>query len=146
MAAILYFAYGSNLDVSQMRERCPNSRPIGRARLQAHRLDFTHLSRRWGGGAADIVPEPGDSVWGALYRLDRSDLDLLDHYEGGYERTEIRVEPENGNLSRALTYTVRMKGSLEPTEEYLQKLLRWGGHWGFPQAYLSRLREIRSPE
>ena len=33
MASVLYFAYGSNLDDAQMRERCVNARVVGRATL-----------------------------------------------------------------------------------------------------------------
>jgi hypothetical protein len=75
MSSVLYFAYGSNLDVEQMLERCPSSRALMRACLREHRLEFTHLSRRWGGGAADILPQAGTDVWGGLYQLERPELE-----------------------------------------------------------------------
>ncbi len=140
---ILYFAYGSNLDIEQMRQRCPSSRPHVRGVLENHRIDFTHRSRRWGGGAADVVAQAEESVWGALYSLERSELELLDRFEGGYERLEIQVHAEKSGPVHALTYTVRIKGSFLPTREYLEKLLRWGEHWDFPEAYLSHLRGIQ---
>jgi gamma-glutamylcyclotransferase (GGCT)/AIG2-like uncharacterized protein YtfP len=143
---ILYFAYGSNLDVEQMEVRCPGSRPLVRARLHDHRLAFTHLSRRWGGGAADIVPEQGESVWGALYELDREHLESLDRFEGGYDSLVVRVDSEGAAPYSARTYTVRVKGEYSPTEEYLQKMLRWGSRWGLPESYLSRLRSFAGPE
>jgi gamma-glutamylcyclotransferase len=138
----LYFAYGSNLDVEQMRERCPTARPLKRVRLPDHRLGFTHLSRRWGGGAADILPHPGESVWGAIYLLGPSDLERLDRFEGGYERLEVEVEDGEATPQVATSYTVREKGSFQPTEEYLEKLLRWGAYWGLPDTYLTRLRTV----
>jgi hypothetical protein len=142
VSSILYFAYGSNLDVEQMRERCPTARPLTRARLPDHRLGFTHLSRRWGGGAADILQHPGESVWGALYTLGSPDLEKLDRFEGGYERLRVEVEEGDGEPRRALTYTVRLKGSFFPTKEYLSKLLHWGAHWSLPDTYLARLRDV----
>ena len=126
-----------------MRTRCPTARPLVRARLRDHRLEFTHLSRRWGGGAADILPHPGESVWGALYALDPDDLEKLDRCEGGYERQQVRVEEEDGEVRSAVTYTVRSKASFAPTEEYVSKLLRWGEHWELPHAYLARLHDLR---
>jgi gamma-glutamylcyclotransferase len=143
MGSVLYFAYGSNLDVDQMLMRCPTARPLVRARLRDHRLEFTHLSRRWGGGAADILPHPGESVWGALYVLDPADLAKLDRFEGGYERLEVRVEDGDGGVRSAVTYTVRSKASFAPTAEYVSKLLRWGEHWELPDAYLARLHTLQ---
>src|SRR5436309_7522291 len=48
--AMLYFAYGSNLDPEQMSARCPSHRVIGLAELKEHRLVFPLFSPRWGGG------------------------------------------------------------------------------------------------
>ena len=62
MPPLLYFAYGSNLDADQMRTRCPTARAVSQARLPDHRLAFTHPSRRWRGGSADIVPAAGQAV------------------------------------------------------------------------------------
>jgi gamma-glutamylcyclotransferase len=143
VGSLLYFAYGSNLDVDQMRMRCPTARPLVRAQLRDHRLEFTHLSSRWGGGAADILPHPGESVWGALYAVEPADLPKLDRFEGGYERLEVRVEDGDGEVRSAVTYTVRSKAFFNPTEEYLSKLLRWGENWELPDAYLARLRTLQ---
>jgi len=54
MSRLLYFAYGSNLDADQMRERCPGGLVRFRARLQAYQLGFTHYSARWRGGAGGL--------------------------------------------------------------------------------------------
>ncbi len=144
MPLVLYFAYGSNLDVGQMRERCPSSRAGMRARLGGHRLAFTHLSRRWGGGAADVLPHAGGSVWGGLYQLDAAELAHLDRFEGGYERLEIRVEGNGAAPLRAVTYTVRAKALYPPTPEYLERILRSGTEWGLPESYLAGVRKTRT--
>ncbi len=144
MATVLYFAYGSNLDVPQMQERCPTSKPVMRARLGDHRLDFTHLSRRWGGGAADILPEPGATVWGGLYQLDREEIERLDGFEGGYDRLEVRVLGNGASPFHAISYTVRQKEAHPPTEAYLDRILRWGAEWGLPESYLADLLRRRT--
>jgi gamma-glutamylcyclotransferase len=41
----LTFAYGSNLDCTQMRERCPSTRFVCIAALKDYRLAFTRHSR-----------------------------------------------------------------------------------------------------
>src|SRR3990172_11142414 len=82
MSRLLYFAYGSNLDLRRFRRRCPAAAVVGRARLPDHQLSFTRYSRTSKGGVADIVPEPGAEVWGALYEVDEPCLAALDEYEG----------------------------------------------------------------
>ncbi len=145
MSELLYFAYGSNLDADQMSERCPNSEPRFRARLHDHRLDFTHWSRRWSGGAADVRPHPQGVVWGVVYRLERDHLPLLDRYEGGYDRVELDVvEDDAGRVHRAISYTVRDKQRFRPSEAYIEKMLRWGEHWSFPSSYLELVQLART--
>jgi gamma-glutamylcyclotransferase (GGCT)/AIG2-like uncharacterized protein YtfP len=143
VSRVHYFAYGSNLDAEQMRRRCPTSRPMGRALLSHHRLDFTHLSARWRGGAADVVPHSGESVWGILYELALRDLPVLDRYEAGYHRVFLEVRDDRGSTRRAISYTVRRKGSFRPTRTYLDRMLAWGARFELPDDYLSRLRATR---
>ncbi len=51
--AVKYFAYGSNLDLPQMKRRCPSSKLISKGTLSGHRLTFnrfssgTSLYERW---------------------------------------------------------------------------------------------------
>jgi hypothetical protein len=139
----LYFAYGSNLDGRQMRERCPSSLPLCRARLPHHCLDFTYYSSRWQGGAADVLPRPGELVWGVVYQLGPDELNALDRFEIGYDRIEVEVMDDRARLHRALSYTVREKGSFAPSQIYLDKIVRWGERWRFPADYLERLGRSR---
>jgi len=56
---MLNFAYGSNMNWNQMRERCPSSRFVGIAVLRDHKLAFTRESVNHGCGVADVVAEDG---------------------------------------------------------------------------------------
>jgi hypothetical protein len=136
----LYFAFGSNLDAEQMAERCPGSRPAFRAWLPDHRIAFTHASRRWGGGAADIVAAPGQSVWGLVWELADGQLAQLDRFEQGYARIELVVRDAADRPHAVTSYSVRDKGDYRPTRLYLEKMLRWGERWEFPADYLELLR------
>ncbi len=79
---MLYFAYGSNMDWAQMRERCPSARFVGVARLPDHRLAFTRESVHWGSGVADALRESGRKLWGVVYEITDSDVGRLDRSEG----------------------------------------------------------------
>lgn len=143
----LYFAYGSNLDAHQMRERCPGSEPRFRARLFDHRVDFTLHSRRWGGGAADVVRENGSLVWGVVYSLSDDDVSKLDTFERGYDKGPYHVLDDADELHETMSYTVRLKQpTLPPSEVYLNKMLTWSAHWGFPDDHVSLLRLARPYE
>ena len=139
----LYFAYGSNLDARQMRERCPSSRPLFRARLACHRLDFTYFSSRWNGGAADVLPDSDTEVWGVVYALSPADLDGLDRFEAGYDRILLEVRDDRDAVHRATSYVVRRKGSFHPAPVYIEKMIAAATQWEFPQAYLERLGRYR---
>ena len=54
MNPVLYFAYGSNLDDAQMRDRCADARVVGRATLPNYALVFGGFSHRWGGAVASV--------------------------------------------------------------------------------------------
>ena len=142
----LYFAFGSNLDADQMAERCPGARARFAARLPDHRIAFTYASRRWGGGAADILPAAGHSVWGLVWELDEEDLAQLDGYEQGYERVALAVLDASGAPHRVVSYRVIAKGDHRPTRHYLDKMLRWAERWRFPDTYLEALRAVATQD
>lgn len=74
-----YIAYGSNLNVTQMRVRCPGAKIAGTATLQDWRLVF-----RGGiiGSYLTIEPEKGSSVPVAIWRVSDRNEQALDWYEG----------------------------------------------------------------
>ena len=70
-----YFAYGANIDVPAMRQRCPTAVCTGTAILQDHRPAAMHE------GWLTIAHEPGWQTPGLLWTLEPSDLEALDSYE-----------------------------------------------------------------
>lgn len=129
-----YFAYGSNLDKKQMRARCPNSKPKFVASLPNYKLVFVGWSRQWRGGVASIKPFKGERVPGAIYEISEADLRRLDKYEGyptDYNRLNVTVVNEDGDLVKAITY-IKVKQSEEtrPSPEYIAVLQQGYRDWG----------------
>jgi gamma-glutamylcyclotransferase len=91
-----YFAYGSNLNIAQMKERCPGHRIIGQAILADYQFIFT--SR----GYASIVPKPYEQVPGVVYWISHADEKTLDRNEGVADKKYYKV-----------WVNVRMKTSLD---------------------------------
>jgi gamma-glutamylcyclotransferase len=149
----LYFAYGSNLDIQQVRERCQGCdvRKISIGYLPEHRLAFTQFYEPWGGGVADITQSPDSCVWGILYELTIGALKLLDAYEGyptDYDRTQYNILTPEGASYTAWVYTVKRKDGdfIPPSKRYLDILKRTSEASGFPVEYLSYLNQIKTAE
>jgi gamma-glutamylcyclotransferase (GGCT)/AIG2-like uncharacterized protein YtfP len=129
-----YFAYGTNLNRQQMRERCPDSRPLFTVTLPNYKLIFTGWSRRWRGGVASIKPFRGERVPGALYELSDTDLRRLDKHEGypnECQRLNVGVIDEDGNMLDAVTYlSTKQSEESQPSREYLAIIQQGYRDWG----------------
>jgi gamma-glutamylcyclotransferase (GGCT)/AIG2-like uncharacterized protein YtfP len=73
---MFYFAYGSNLNHFQMKRRCKDSIFLKKINLKNFRLTFRSKYR-----AADIEPKKNSIVFGALFKISKSDEKKLDLYE-----------------------------------------------------------------
>ena len=136
-----YFAYGSNLDLPQMKRRCPSSKLISKGSLSGYCLTFNRFSSGWGGGVADVIQEQGSEVWGLVFKLSDTDLERLDRYEGYYkdqnslyERWKAVINTPKGQISDVWVYTVVEKQKfVQPTLEYLQIIKDAAVRWNFPK-------------
>jgi hypothetical protein len=75
--ANMYFAYGSNMDMSQMKTRCPSAKFVGLSNIK----NFEYfIDQR---GVASLRPKFGSTAKGILWDIsDREDWKSLDRYEG----------------------------------------------------------------
>ncbi|MER9652468.1 gamma-glutamylcyclotransferase [Mesorhizobium sp. M0152] len=114
---MLYFAYGSNLNIDQMAARCPCARPVGPFDLVDHELVFR--------GVADIVAKPGARVAGGLWRITEECEKALDRYEGVaselYRKEFVTVEVD-GCEERALVYMMNRTSVFPPSSDYLSTI------------------------
>ena len=126
-----YFAYGSNLNKTQMLERCPDSKAELIVTLPNYKLVFAGWSRKWRGGVATIKRLNGGKVPGALYQVSELCLQRLDRFEEGYSRMKVTVFSEDGEALEAVTYV--KSGQLEetpPSKEYVSIIQQGYGDWG----------------
>jgi len=99
--AVMYFAYGTNINKKFIEslgvviiERKP-------AVLKGYRLIFNIISENEGEGYANIMPEKQAQVEGALYKIPDEDVKILDTYENYpelYEKIKVTVETEKGTV------------------------------------------------
>lgn len=115
-----YFAYGSNLNQKQMKERCPDSKPRFTAVLPNYKLVFVGWSRQWRGGVASIKPLRGERVRGAIYEVTEACLQKLDRHESGYSRMKVTAIGEDDEPLETITYVkAGQQEDATPSKEYL---------------------------
>lgn len=140
-----YFAYGSNLDWSQMQRRCPSSRFVCAARLAGYQFGITRHSRLRDCGTANVFPAPGKEVWGAVYDVSDADLIVMDSFEDGYRREILSVEPSGGKQPAidVLVYVAAVETQVPlPNAEYKRLILQGARHWQLPANYIEMLEAI----
>lgn len=151
-----YLAYGSNLNLPQMRERCPHAMPLGITDLQDWRLVFRG---RGGGFYLNIEPAPGYWVPAAVWSVDEADelaLDIYEDYPEFYFKKPLHVtcrEPENGRERRLEAFVYIMREGFQagpPTEEYMEACLEGYQNFDFDprllwaaKAYSEELADIQ---
>ena len=148
MPGASYFAYGSNMDEALIAERCPSATDPRPGRLEDFRLEFNVYSDRWGGGAANLEPDPSSYVWGVVWQLDPEDFKHLDTFSGHptfYRRERVVAMTDDGQVE-CMTYRVaHQHGYVRPTEEYLSRVRTAIVHHGLPEEALDILDRAARP-
>ena len=115
---MLYFAYGSNLNLFQMKRRCKDSVFLKKYELKDYKLNFRSKYR-----AADIEKSKNSLVPGALFEISKSDEKKLDVYED-YPILYKKLYFTYYNKT-VMTYIMVNKTEFRyPTERYLNVVKR----------------------
>ena len=101
-----YLAYGSNLNLKDMKKRCPKAKPIGKILLNGYRLVYK--------GSADgyayltIEEDEYSSIPLGIFEISLFDIKSLDIYEGYpelYSKCYIPVKIDD-KIKKALIYVM----------------------------------------
>ena len=116
-----YFAYGSNMAISQMRQRCPGCRRLGKASLPGYEWIITTR------GYANVVAHADAIVEGILYELTRDDEEALDRYEGvatGCYDKAAKTVSFGEEPVEAMVYIDPITDEGVPRDEYVGRMVR----------------------
>lgn len=148
----LYFAYGSNMNLSQIRSRC--SRPVakGIARLSNHRIEFFGRTEKWDSAMETVEEAPGHEVWGVMFALSQLDWERLDLWQdarmdgaGMYFHFPVSVVDLDGREHSVRLYKKDILGEVrDPSREYLDHILRGASEHGLPPNYIEQLKQRRT--
>lgn len=141
---IYYFAYGSNLSLKQMLERCPHARFVAKAKIKDHRFEITGYSARWRGGVATIEMQKDSEVWGVVYEVDSHCLLRLDGFERlrqkAYSRKVVTSHFSNGKTKRVMVYIREPKKITHSGAKYRRTILKGALSAGLPLEYITTLK------
>ena len=127
-----YLAYGSNLCLDQMRERCPAAEPGPVVALPGWRFV---INRR---GVATLLPCPGGQAWGLVWQLTRACEVALDRYEGVASGHYAKADIEVGG-SPVLLYLATETAPGFPRRSYLERVVAAAAARGLNTAYVAEL-------
>lgn len=106
--AKVYVAYGSNLNMEQMRDRCPTAEFIGTGAIENYELQFKGSLHN---AHATIAPKEGSSALVGVWRIQKRDESHLDMYEGYnpkgycyYNKEQIPVKMDDGSTLIGMVY------------------------------------------
>ncbi|HIS27419.1 MAG TPA: gamma-glutamylcyclotransferase [Candidatus Pullilachnospira intestinigallinarum] len=147
-----YIAYGSNLNIRQMRMRCPSARIIGTSEIPDYELLFKGSKT---GSYLTIEPEKGSRVPVATWEVSAEDEQALDRYEGFptfYYKKEMLLPIKgirSGKIRRRDTFVYNMHEDRVlgvPSNFYMQTCLSGYKSFGFDPKFLyeayDRSREV----
>jgi len=142
-----YFAYGSNMLSTRLRERVPSAKSLGKIRLKGHRLAWTKQSFRDGSGKCHIVKtgRSFDVVWGVLYEMHEKEIPDLDRAEGkGYDQKIVTMNYGRTHC-QAFTYVATaVKPELHPYKWYQALVVKGAREHHLPNPYIQFLEQVKT--
>lgn len=132
-----YLAYGSNLNVRQMRFRCPTALVVGKGVIKDYRLLFKGSKT---GSYLTIEKAKGYEVPVAVWKVDEACEESLDRYEGYpsfYYKKEIEIDFKSikkglSRHSKAFVYIMHEERELGiPSRSYVEVCLEGYRTFGF---------------
>ena len=137
-----YIAYGSNLNIRQMKFRCPTARIIGTSTLPDYELLFKGSKT---GSYLTVEPKKGESVPVAVWETTEADEVALDRYEGFptfYYKAEMElpiIGIRTGKVRKRKVYVYIMHEDRKlglPSRSYIETCIDGYNDFGFDDEYL----------
>ncbi len=127
-----YLAYGSNLNVRQMKARCPGAKPVGTSEIPGYELLFKGSKT---GSYLTIEKKKGSfvpvTVWSVTQRDERN-LDIYEGYPNFYYKKEIEVKLNSNRKIKSFVYIMHENRQIGiPTKGYIDTCLEGYENFGF---------------
>lgn len=132
-----YAAYGSNLNLDQMKFRCPGAKVVGVATIKGYRLMFKGSLT---GSYLTIEPDAECEVPVAVWKVTDDDIKSLNRYEGYpdfYYKKAFNLYCSDGHRHKVFAYIMHEERKLGiPSEYYVRACLDGYKAFGFDKNVL----------
>lgn len=146
MRTSLYFAYSALIAPRRINEVAPSAEFKFIAHLPETKLIFPYENGSWDGGLPSVRPEPGNTVWGAVFEVPSKDLALIDAVEAAEGRVRsdaFKAVDRAGHRHPVITHVhaESPNGEYTPCKEYMELVVEGGRHWKLPTGWVAGLEE-----
>ncbi len=142
LGKVWYFAYGSNLNVDQLKARIGQWQLSKRALVRNYRMAFNVYSKKRNGYTANLQASDNfeDTVSGVVYRISPIQLKELEKFEG-IPAGDVAVELEDGNeISHAKVFIWKtVEKEHEPPKDYRRLIEAGLQQHGYPDATIRKI-------
>lgn len=148
----LFFAYGANMNLAQIKKRCSYPVRVAAAYLPDYRIGFYGHSREWDGALETAIESQGSKLWGVLFALNALDWDQIDSWQdarfdgtGQYFHYPVHVCDMQGKSYEARLYKKDVLDiSCPPSQQYMARILDGARQNELPPAYIESLLAIQT--
>ncbi len=144
--SLLYFAYTAMIDPTVITTVAPAAEFAFIAHLPETRLVFPFDNDRWDGALPSVIEEPGNTVWGAMFRVGSGDLKAITSYEaseGRHETYDFKAVDREGKRHAVVTHVALSNGvtARPPSRSYMAQIVAGGRHWKLPMGWVAGIEE-----
>lgn len=142
---IHYFTYGSNMDISQIKNRCPSAIQVGVGKIKGYDIVFNRKGSYRDGGVSSIEPQLDSEVYGMVFEMSKVDLNELDRIEDpkAYVRKTMQVDVINKGIFDSEIYIAIPEKPTEADQEYLNIIINAAEKAELPIRYIERLKQYK---
>lgn len=152
-----YFAYGSNLLLTEIRRSCPSATRKCVVKLPDFALTFPRKSINRNCGVASIEARQGSEVWGGVYEISTSERQELEMREGfrpnrplssnSYVPKDVIVFVD-GDLAKpfnVITFVANPRANPPlPSNDYKNLIIAGAHEWNISAEHIARLEQIET--
>jgi len=140
-----YFAYGSNMDKSQLRKRINYWYYWTKGYIKDY--EFTYNKKGKDGAKANLHKKEGGKVFGICYEIDENGLAILqEKYEKGYDLLDVCVKVKSTYIF-AQTFISTEITEDKPTREYVDLVVKGANDFfSEEEEYINRFLKFKTED
>ncbi len=142
----LYFSYTALMSPYRIRDVAPGAEFAFIAHLPETRLIFPYELEAGAGALPSVRPEPGNTVWGAMFSVSDQDLEAITAAESVEYRSityDFKAVDREGKRHSVVTH---VHADLDdrvahPAKKYMGTIVLGARHWKLPTGWIAGLEE-----